>query len=292
MIIGVAYPQNELGGDPEALRRFGTAVDALGYDHLLMFDHVLGAAHEGRDPPLDGLYSEKDSFHDPFVAFAYLAGITRALRFMTGVLVLPQRQTALVARQSADLSLLSGGRLALGVGIGWNPVEYGGMGQDFHTRGKRLEEQVGLLRRLWTEEAVDFEGRFDRIDRAGTLPRPTSPIPIYLGGFADVALRRAARIGDGFLFAFGMDTETEELWRQLQAILRENGRNVDTFHAQFLLNRASHAPTPKEIADGVQRLRDAGAAAGTVVSMGRGFDAVEQHIDFVAAVWNALDGKL
>ena len=163
MQIGVVYPQIELGGNPEAVRRIGRAVEELGFDHLLAYDHVLGAVHAERQPPLSGPYTEADPFHDPLVMFAYLAGLTERLGFVTGVLILPQRQTALVARQAADVDLLSGGRLRLGVGIGWNHVEYVALGQDFATRGAREEEQIGLLRRLWSEPVVDFDGRFDHI---------------------------------------------------------------------------------------------------------------------------------
>jgi probable F420-dependent oxidoreductase len=150
MQIGVVYPQNELRGDPTAVRRIGRAVEDLGFDHLLAYDHVLGAVHADRTPQLTGPYTEHDPFHDPFVMFAYLAGVTERIRFGTGILVLPQRQTALVARQAADVDLLSGGRLRLGVGVGWNYVEYEALGQDFRTRGARQEEQIELLRRLFT----------------------------------------------------------------------------------------------------------------------------------------------
>ena len=158
MKIGVVYPQTELGGDPTAVRRIGKAVEDLGFDYLLAYDHVLGAEHADRTPPLPGPYTELDPFHDPFVMFGYLAGITERIGFATGVLVLPQRQTALVARQAADVDLLSGNRLRLGVGVGWNHVEYEALGQDFRTRGAREEEQIELLRRLFTEPVVDSRG--------------------------------------------------------------------------------------------------------------------------------------
>src|SRR4051812_16987572 len=144
MEIGVVYPQTELRGDPGAVRRIGRAVEDLGFDHLEAYDHVLGAVHADRTPRLTGPYTEHDPFHDPFVMFAYLAGITERFGFATGVLVLPQRQTALVARQAADVDLLSAGRLRLGVGVGWNHVEYQALGQDFRTRGTREEEQIEL----------------------------------------------------------------------------------------------------------------------------------------------------
>src|SRR5580693_7957556 len=177
MDIGVAYPQIELRGDPVAVGDFGRAVEDLGFAHILSYDHVLGAVHADRTPPLTGPYTERDPFHDPFVMFAYLAGITERIGFATGILVLPQRPTALVARQAADVELLSGGRLRLGVGIGWNYVEYDALGQDFSTRGARQEEQITLLRRLFTEPVVDFSGRFDRVDRAALVPKPRQPIP-------------------------------------------------------------------------------------------------------------------
>ncbi len=175
MRIGVVYPQIELGGSPDAVRRIGLATEQLGYDHLLAYDHVLGAVHAGREPALTGPYTEHDPFHDPLMMFAYLAGMTQRLNFFSGILILPQRQTALVARQVADLDLFSGGRFRLGVGVGWNYVEYDALGQDFKTRGAREEEQIEVLRRLWTEPVVDFTGRFDRIERAGTAPGPPRP---------------------------------------------------------------------------------------------------------------------
>src|SRR6202046_511074 len=203
MQIGAVYPQTELRGDPVAVREFGRAAEDLGFDHLLAYDHVLGAVHADRTPPLTGPYTEHDPFHDPFVMFAYLAAVPERLRFATGILILPQRPTALVARQAADLDLLSGGRLRLGVGIGWNHVEYEALGQQFRTRGARQEEQIGLLRRLFTDPVVDFSGRFDRIDRAALVPKPTRPIPIWLGGSGDAAFERAARLADGFIFFGG-----------------------------------------------------------------------------------------
>src|ERR1035437_7196596 len=158
-----APAQIQLRGDPRAVRRLGRAVEELGFDYLLAYDHVLGAVHADRTPQLTGPYTEHDPFHDPFVMFAYLAAITERIQFATGILILPQRQTALVARQAADLELRSGGRLRLGVWIGWNHVEYEALGQQFRTRGARQEEQIGLLRQLFTEPVVDFSGRFDRI---------------------------------------------------------------------------------------------------------------------------------
>src|SRR3954465_2691308 len=169
MQIGVVYPQTELHGDPAAVREVGLAVERLGFDHLLAYDHVLGVVHADRERPLAGIYSEVDPFHDPLVMFGYLAGITERIGFVSGVMVLPQRPTALVARQAAGVTLLLGGRLRLGVGVGWNYVEYEALGYDFRGRGAREEEQIDVLRRLFTDPVVDFTGSFHRIDRASSI---------------------------------------------------------------------------------------------------------------------------
>ena len=174
MKAGVVYPQVELGGDTGAVKAFAQAAEDLGYDHIVLYDHVLGAVHSGREPKLTGPYKETDPFHEPLVTFAYLAGITKSLEMATGVIILPQRQTALFAKQAADVDLFSGGRLRLGVGVGWNWVEYDGleMSGHFRRRGKRQEQQIALIRKLWEEAVVEHEDTDHRIDRAGILPRP------------------------------------------------------------------------------------------------------------------------
>ena len=206
MKAGVVYPQIELGGDTGAVKAFAQAAENLGYDHIVIYDHVLGAVHEGREPRLSGPYKENDPFHEPLITYAYLAGVTKKLELVTGVIILPQRQTALFAKQAADVDLFSDGRLRLGVGVGWNWVEYDGleMSGHFHRRGKRQEQQIALIRKLWEQPVVDHEDSDHRIDRAGILPRPKRQIPIWLGGFSKAAFDRAARIGDGFLFRAGL----------------------------------------------------------------------------------------
>src|SRR6478735_8649685 len=254
MKIGVVYPQIELGEDPNAVRRIGKAVEDLGFDYLLAYDHVLGAVHHDRTPPLPGPYTERDPFHDPLVMFGYLAGITERIGLATGVLVLPQRQTALVARQAADVDLLSEGRLRLGVGVGWNHVEYEALGQDFRTRGAREEEQIGLLRRLFVEPVVDFGGRFDRVDRAALIPKPARAIPIWLGGAGEKAFDRAARLADGFIFGGGID-HCVEAWNQMRDRVSGLGRSVDDFGADLTaLDRAGVA----ELAAKIDAWREAG----------------------------------
>jgi probable F420-dependent oxidoreductase len=285
MKIGVVYPQTELGGDPGAVRRIGRAVEELGFDHLLSYDHVLGAVHAGRTPELTGPYTEHDPFHDPFVMFAYLAGMTERIGFTTGILVLPQRQTALVARQAADVDLLSGGRLRLGVGIGWNYVEYEALGQDFHTRGARQDEQIKLLRRLFAEPVVDFSGRFDRVDRASLMPKPVRSIPIWLGGHGEVAFERAARIGDGFIFFGGTSDEVVESWKRLQNRVDGLGRSVKDFGADWVvLSRGGVGDLVAEI----DAWRQAGGTHVSVDTMDRGLDSADAHIDYLNSVANAL----
>jgi probable F420-dependent oxidoreductase len=285
MEIGVVYPQNELRGDPDAVRRFGRAVEDLGFDHLSTYDHVLGAVHSGRTPQLSGPYTEDDPFHDPFVMFAHLAGITERIRFATGILVLPQRQTALVARQAADVDLLSGGRLRLGVGIGWNYVEYEALGQDFHTRGARQEEQIELLRLLFTEPVVDFSGRFDRIDRASLVPKPMRPIPIWLGGSGEKAFDRAARLADGFIFFGGGVDHAVDAWKRMRDQVGGLGRSAADFGGEYV---ALSGGDLSELAQEIEAWRTAGGTYVSVVTMGLGLDSVDDHIDFATSVSDML----
>ena len=286
MQIGAVYPQTELRGDPTAVGRIGRAVEDLGFDYLLAYDHVLGAVHAGRVRPLTGPYTEREPFHDPFVMFAYLAGITERIGFATGVLVLPQRQTALVARQAADVDLLSGGRLRLGVGVGWNYVEYEALGQDFSTRGARQEEQIELLRSLFVQPVVDFSGRFDRVDRAALVPKPARPIPIWLGGSSEVAFARAARLADGFMFFGGGADHVVEAWDRLRDRVAGLNRSVDDFGGDYVvLPQASLG----DLAAQVGAWREAGGTHLSVITMGLGLGSVDAHIDYLGSVADALD---
>jgi probable F420-dependent oxidoreductase len=286
MEIGVAYPQIELRGDPLAVGEFGRAVEDLGFDHILAYDHVLGAVHTNRTPPLTGPYTERDPFHDPFVMFAYLAAITERISFATGILILPQRPTALVARQASDVDLLSNGRLRLGVGIGWNYVEYEALGQDFHTRGARQEEQIELLHRLFDEPVVDFSGRFDRIDRAALVPKPTRSIPIWLGGSGEKAFDRAARLADGFIFFGGGTDHAIASWSQIRERVDDLGRPVQDFGGDYVaLSGANVGELTKE----VDAWRQAGGSHVTVVTMGLGLDSVGSHIDYLTNLAGRLD---
>ena len=282
--MGVVYPQIELGGSPEAVRRIAVAAEELGFDHLVAYDHVLGAVHEEREPPLMGPYTQNDPFHDPLMMFSYLSGITKRLGFFSGIIILPQRQTALVARQVADLDLFSGGRFRLGVGVGWNYVEYEALGQDFHTRGKREEEQIALLRKLWTEPVVDFTGKFDRVDRAGSLPMPSKAVPIWLGGFGEAAFARAARVADGFIFS-GRADNVVETWERMKEMVAANGRAVADFGAELVVYSST---SPERVVENVAAWQDAGGTHASLLTMNHGFTSVDEHIAYMESVAQAL----
>jgi probable F420-dependent oxidoreductase len=229
MQFGVVYPQTELPADPAAIKDFAQTVEGLGFSHVVAYDHVLGANPE-RPGGWKGPYTHQSSFIEPFILFTFMAAHTTQLGFLTGILILPQRQTALVAKQAATLDVISGGRLRLGVGLGWNEVEYVGLGQDFHNRGRRLEEQVDVLRRLWTEPLVTHHGRWHRIEDAGLNPLPRQrPIPIWFGGGEDRALRRAARLGDGWLPQFRTAGDAQPTLDKLDGYLAQAGRSRSDF---------------------------------------------------------------
>ena len=284
MQIGVVYPQIELGGDPDAVRRIGLATEELGYDYLLAYDHVVGATHD-REPKLWGPYTDQDPFHDPFVMFAYLAGITERIEFVTGILILPQRQTVLAAQQAADLDLLSGERLRLGVGVGWNYVEYDALGQDFDVRGPRLDEQIEFLRSLWTEPLVSFEGQFDRIDRGNINPRPKRQIPIWMGGFGARSFRRGGELGDGFIFAGKVEDAIEGL-AATHKVLEASGRPAKGYGADFLPLWSTDVD---DAVANIHRWEDAGGTHCAVVTMGKGLTTTDAHIDFITEVRARLD---
>ena len=206
MRYGTVFPQTEIGADPIGVRDYAQAVEGMGYDYILVYDHVLGA-NAGSRSDWRGAYRHTNMFHEPFVLFGYLAGLTNRVELATGILILPQRQTALVAKQAAEADVLSGGRVRLGIGIGWNAVEFEALGENFHDRGRRSEEQIELMRALWTEELVTYEGRWHKVTDAGINPLPVQrPIPVWLGGYADQVLRRIGTMSDGWVMAGGVRT--------------------------------------------------------------------------------------
>jgi probable F420-dependent oxidoreductase len=286
--LGVVYPQNETHGNPAGVHEIGLAVESLGYDSLLFYDHVVGAEHADREPPLWGPYTEEHSFHDPFVAFGYLAAITSRIELATGVMILPQRQAVLAAQQAADVDLLSRERLRLGVGTGWNWVEYDALGTDFAIRGPRLDEQIALMRRLWAEPLVTFEGSFHRLDRCCINPRPRRPIPIWIGGFSEAAFRRGGTVGDGFTFAGDPDEVAVGL-RRVREHLAMADRSEEGFGTELILTRAR---TVDEVVDTAMRWQEVGGTAVSVLTQKVGLDSIPAHIDYLAAVKSALDGRL
>ena len=232
MEFGAVFPTCEIGNDPKQIRSWAQAAEELGYRYIVTYDHVLGAEHANREPQLTGPYTEAHPFHEPFVLFGFLAGVTNSIEFQTSVIILPQRQTVLAAKQAAEVDLLSGGRLRLGVGTGWNHVEYESLGVPWSGRGRLFDEQIELMRRLWTDPVVDVDTAHHRIDRAGIAPRPDQPIPIWLGGSSEIAMRRAAQIGDGFTFA-SAGNSTVNLTNQLREMISAEGRDPSTFPIEF-----------------------------------------------------------
>jgi probable F420-dependent oxidoreductase len=284
MRVGAVFPQTEIGNDPGDIRRWATAVEELGYDHILAYDHVLGAGTDSR-PDWRG-YTSEDPFHEVFVLFGYLAAITRSVELATGVLVLPQRQTALVAKQAAEVDVLSGGRLRLGIGIGWNEVEYSALGESFGDRGARSEEQVELLRKLWSTPVFSHAGRWHQVDSAGINPRPAAgAIPVWLGGSADRTLRRVARIGDGWLPTGDPDQARDKLDR-LRDYARQAGRQPGDIGIEARLDLA--AVTPGDRPGYAARWQSLGATHLTVNTMGTGRTTVSGHLAALAETIGVL----
>lgn len=275
MKIGATFPQAEIGSDPAVIRDWAQAAEDLGYEHILIYDHVLGAVREGREPPLRGVFDISSTFHEPLVTFGYLAAVTSRIILATGVLVLPQRQAALVAKQAAEVDVLSGGRLRLGVGIGGNHVEYEALGAPLAGRGPRQEEQIALMRQLWTEPVVDFTGRYHRIDRAGILPRPGRDIPIWFGGASKPLLDRAARIGDGYI-AIGLGPELKEIFGWLTTRLIELGRDPAAFGLEC---QVQYSRGPALWAKDVEDVGAAGGNFTAINTMWSGLAGPRDHID-------------
>ena len=287
MKIGVVFPQIEIGADPAVIRDYAQAVESLGYSHLLAYDHVLGASIEHR-PDWSGPYTTKDAFHEIFVLFAYITAVAPRLELVTGVLVLPQRQTTLVAKQAAEVDILSGGKLRLGVGVGWNKVEIEAMGENFHTRGKRVEEQIRVLRALWTQPVVDFQGEWHTIAEAGINPLPVQrPIPIWIGGYVDLTLRRVARIGDGWFPQMKPDDSAREAIEKLREYTREEGRDPAEIGIEARLNL--RGSDPDVWVQQTQAWRELGATHISINTMGMGLQSPHAHIELLETAWKALN---
>jgi probable F420-dependent oxidoreductase len=303
MRIGVSLPQREpgLGRDISAITEYARAAEAMGYDHIRTGEHVLGANAASR-PGWQGPYTHNDLWHEPFVLFGYLAGLTKTLEFVTSIVILPQRQTALVAKQAAALDLVSGGRLRLGIGVGWNPVEFEALGEDFSTRGRRIEEQIEVMRALWTQELVTYRGRWDTITDAGLNPMPVQrPIPIWIGGGpgsaggtstvgADRVLRRIAKMADGWFPSLGLETGVGEAIATLHDYIRQEGRDISEVGIEGSVSIAGLSVD--ECVQQVSAWRELGATHLSVNTAGAGFTSLDQHIDVLHRLKDAVDGAV
>ncbi len=243
MKLGISLPLVDIQGDPIVVRDFAQAAEGLGYNGLSAPDHVLGVNVASR-PDWGARNTSKDFFHDPFVLFGYLSACTRAIGFSTQVMILPQRQTALVAKQAASLDVLSGGRFRFGIGVGWNPVEYVGLNEDFHNRGKRQEEQVEVMRALWAEPHVTFKGKWHTIEDAGINPLPVRrKIPLWFGGHEDVTLRRIAKWGDGWIMlAHPGGPVADAEFAKLRSYVKEQGRDPKSVGIEVWVSTGEGGP--------------------------------------------------
>lgn len=277
MHTGVVFPQTEYGSDPIAIRDYAQTAESLGYSHILAYDHILGA-NPHRPGGWHGPYTHQTPFHEPFVLFSFMAGVTQRIGFATGIIILPQRETAVVAKQAATLDVLSNGRLRLGVGIGWNEVEYVSLNQNFHTRGKRIEEQVVVLQQLWQHELVTYHGRWHTIPDAGLNPLPQQrPIPIWFGGHADAVLRRVAHLGQGWMPNYRNAARAKPEIEKLAGYLAENGRSLADIGIEFRLAYGDANPITWQ-----QTITDWQALSGvthvTLNTMGLGLTTPQEHL--------------
>lgn len=289
MRIGAVFPQTEIGSDAGAVRAWAEAVEQLGYRHILVYDHVLGAGTASR-PDWRGPYTSATMFHEPFVLFGFLAAVTGDVELVTDVIILPQRQTVLVAKQAAAIDVLSKGRLRLGIGVGWNDVEYQALGENFGDRGQRSEEQIEVLRALWSSTEITYRGRWHTIDDAGINPLPPRrSIPIWIGGGVDATLKRVARIGDGWFPQIPPDDRAAAMLEQLRTWTVEAGRDPAAIGIEARLNLG------REPADQwtsyVDRWRALGASHIGVNTMGCGFASPDEHITALEQVGAMLGVK-
>jgi len=273
--IGVVFPQTEIGGDAGAVRAYAEHAEGLGFAHLLAYDHVVGAdpkVHVGWDGP----YDVHTTFHEPLVTFGYLAAVTTSLELVTGVVILPQRQAVLVAKQAAEVDLLSGGRLRLGVGLGWNAVEYEALGEDFSTRGKRSAEQVELMRKLWTEPTVTYHGTYHRVTGAGIAPLPIQrPIPVWFGAASARACRRAGRLGDGWFPMVGPGPKLDRAKQEVEQAATQAGRDPAKIG---MGGQVSWNGSADDLADGLRSWAEAGASHMSINTMDAGLASVDDHL--------------
>ncbi len=278
MDYGISFPQTQIGNDPGVIRNFVQTAEALGFARLTLVDHILGAK-DARDAPWAVHYTIQYGFHEPMTLFAWIAGFTSEIQLVTANVVLPQRQTELVAKQAAEIDILTGGRMVLGIGVGWSAAEFEALGMDFANRGDRIEEQVALLRRLWTDELVNFEGKWHTISDMGMNPLPIQrPIPIWFGAMADVAIRRAARIGDGWLMSPRTKPD-DEMKRKIE-IFHEAADAADRNPDELGIDATVFAEDrgPEEWLAEAAAWRAMGATSVTFRTSESGFTSIDQHL--------------
>jgi probable F420-dependent oxidoreductase len=267
------------------MRVYGQGVEELGYRHILAYDHVVGAdpaVHQGWNGP----YDVHTTFHEPLVMFGYLAAVTRSLELVTGVIILPQRQTALVAKQAAEVDLLSGGRLRLGIGIGWNAVEYEALGEDFSNRGKRSAEQIELLRQLWSDQSVTFDGVYHKVTGAGLAPLPVQqPIPVWIGAASDPGYRRAGRLADGWFPMMSPGSGLDHARGIVESAAVAAGRDPGSIGME---GRVSWGGDDDAVARDVAAWSDAGASHLSINTMGGGLATVDDHLGVLTRLAEAL----
>jgi probable F420-dependent oxidoreductase len=285
MNIGVVFPQTEIGADVEVVRRYAQRVEELGFTHVLAYDHVVGAdpaVHRGWQGP----YDVSTTFHEPLVLFGYLAAIT-SIELVPGIIILPQRQTALVAKQAAEVDLLSRGRFRLGVGLGWNAVEYEALGKSFSDRGRRVGEQVELLRRLWTERTVTFDGTYEKVTGAGLAPLPRQqPIPVWFGAASPPAYRRAGRLADGWFPQVPPGHGLEEARAMVHEAAVEAGRDPAALGMEGRVSWGEGGA--QKLAEQIRKWSDAGATHLSINTMGAGLASVDQHLDALGSAIEAV----
>ena len=285
MKIGIVLPHHEIGTDPGAIRAFATGAEELGADHMLLYDHVLGA---DRDRPggFKGPYDKDVQFHEPLTTFSYIAAITSRIEMVTTILILPQRQTALVAKQSAELAILSNNRFRMGVGTGWNEVEYEALNEEFSSRGRRQAEQVELLRKFWTEDSFSFEGDYHTVTLASINPRPTQPVPVWFGGAAPALLDRCARLGDGWMPLMGPNDAAKAAIETMRAKREAAGLSWKGFGIQA--QAQAGGGTPERWQKHYNRWADLGATHMAIATHNAGAQSVDEHLklfqDYQAAV--------
>jgi probable F420-dependent oxidoreductase len=284
--VGAIFPQTEIGSDPASIRVYARGVEKMGFSHILVYDHVLGADTSSR-PGWQGPYTSKTMFHEVLTLLAYLAAITERIELVTGILILPQRQTVLVAKQVAEVDVLSSGRMRLGIGVGWNPVEFEGLGEEFTNRGVRSAEQITVLKALWTEPVVTFAGKWHHISAAGINPLPVQrPIPIWLGGHADQVLRRTAQLGDGWMPQIAPGDMAHAQVETLRRYMREAGRPEEALGIEARLTLARMPEVGwRGFMEDWQAL---GATHLTINTMDLGHTNVEQHLESLRRAREAI----